>query len=218
MIKNGVSIEIHIKLHLKTNRYNILLPTLWTNSIPVTLNGVQIYTLSINDLLIYLCIHLDKHFQEGKVQFTCFSDITNILELYSETIDWIIFTNVCQLYNCEDVVFKYLVLVNKYMNAKLPIVVLNNYQSLLTIKDEQLFYNFLQGKFINLIPLSAHFRNLKLLQNFPEYIVYLWSVTFPPKAFMIQRYDIRRNLCVYFYYPYRYYIGIKGVINHLRKH
>ena len=80
MVRDGVSVEIHVKLHSKTEKYNVLVPELWKNAVPTTINGINVYTLNTYDLLIHLCLHLDKHFQTGHVQFTCFNDITNLLE------------------------------------------------------------------------------------------------------------------------------------------
>ena len=220
MISNGVSVEIHIKLHSINEKYQLDIPELWNNSIPSILNGVQIRALNTTDLLIHLVLHLDKHFRVGHVQFTCFNDITNLLEKYSETINWSEFTESCRLYNCEEVVFKYLVMVNKYMNAAVPADIIQKFSVLLTEKDEQLFIKYLKDGKINIISivtLSGHFRNLKRVDNFPDQVRYLWGVLFPSKVFMIQAYQINRPWLVLFYYPYRYYIGVRGVVNYLKK-
>ena len=219
MISNGVSVEIHIKLHSINEKYQLDIPELWNNSIPSILNGVQIRALNTTDLLIHLVLHLDKHFRVGHVQFTCFNDITNLLEKYSETINWSEFTESCRLYNCEEVVFKYLVMVNKYMNAAVPSDIIQKFSGLLTEKDEQLFCKYLKGHFAvpSQLLLSGHFGNLKRVDNFPDQVRYLWGVLFPSKVFMIQAYQINRPWLVLFYYPYRYYIGIRGVVNYLKK-
>ena len=216
LVLNGVSVEIHIRLHQNTESYSILIPELWNNSVPVTVNGVQISTLAINDLLVYLCLHLDKHFRSGHIQFTCFNDITNLLEKYSETIDWNHFIKTCKLYKCEEIVFKYFVLVNTYMNAFLPTQIIKKYNSILTESDEQLFYNYLKGNFeINGYFLS-HLNALKKIQDFSGKVHYLKDILFPTKAFMISTYKIKKKKCVIFYYPYRYLVGIRGVIGHFR--
>ena len=216
-VLQGVSIEIHIKLHLKTEKYNVIVSELWKNSIPATIHGVEIQALAINDLLIHLCLHLDKHFRVGHVQFTCFNDITNILERYSGTIDWNPFTETCQRYNCEEVVFKYLVMVHTYINATVPIDIIQKYNYLLTENDEQLFCRYLQGNNDSHITLSEHFVYLEKLQHFSEKVKYGWDVLFPSKSFMIHKYQINNPKQVLFYYPYRYYIGIRGVINHWKR-
>ena len=145
MILNGVSIEIHIKLHKSTELYDMKVDTLWKNALPVTINQVSVSTLNLNDLLIHLCLHLDKHFQAGHVQFTCFNDLTNVLERYSETMNWKEFTEACRIYKCEAIVFKYIVLVHAYMQATVPEAIIQKYLYLFTENDNQLFCKYLKG-------------------------------------------------------------------------
>src|ERR1035437_8784663 len=59
MILNGVSVEIHIKLHRITEKYHLPVDELWKNAIAVTVNNIPVYALGIYDLLIHLCVHLD---------------------------------------------------------------------------------------------------------------------------------------------------------------
>lgn len=220
MIGYGVSIEIHIKLHQDKEKYKVKVDELWKNAIPATVNGVQVSALHIYDLLIHLCLHLDKHFKVGHVQFTCFNDITNLLERVSGTIDWNAFTEVCQIYNCENIVFKYIVMTHNYMHATVPIEIILKYGVLLDETDEQLFFKYLKDGKINMISsatLSGHFGNIMRVDNSMDKVKYLWGVVFPSKAFMIQRYEIKHRYQVLFYYPYRYYIGIMGVVNRIFK-
>jgi len=216
MILNGVSVEIHIKLHSESEKYNVLVSELWKNAIPTTLNGTNVYTLNTYDLLVHLCLHLDKHFQKGHVQFTCFNDITNLLERNSDAINWTKFIETCNLYKCEDIVFKYIIMTNKYMQATVPSDIIQKYNSLLTEEDELLFINYLKGIEVDSkIKLSLHFEYLKINKNFSDKIKYMLDVLFPSKVFMIQKYKIKKHSFIFFYYPYRYYIGILGIINSL---
>jgi hypothetical protein len=217
MILNGVSIEIHIKLHQNTESYNVIVTRLWENSNQSIINGVQVYSLAINDLLIYLCLHLDKHFRSGHIQFTCFNDITNIVEVYSKSIDWHAFKETCQLFNCEDILYKYLVLIHKYMNAPVPNDIIHNYLSLLTEKDEQMFLCYLKGNSFSKNYFQTHLKILKKIQNFSGKVKYIRDVLLPSKSFMIQSYHISNKSLVYFYYPYRYYIGALGLVAHFLK-
>jgi Uncharacterised nucleotidyltransferase len=214
MVLNGVSIELHIKLHSKLEKYNLDVPELWKNALPATINGVKVQALNTTDLLIHLCLHLDKHFKLGHVQFTCFNDVTNLLEKYSDTLNWKTFIETCKLYNCEEVVFKYLVMVHTYMNASVPADIIQKYSMLLTEKDEQLFCGYLSGNPELSITLSAHVGYLKNVTSLSDKVRYLRDILFPSKAFMIARYQIHRPRLALFYYPYRYWIGVRGMVNH----
>jgi len=215
MVLQGVSIELHIKLHLKTKQYNVIVPALWANAVLANINGVEIQALSTYDLLIHLCLHLDKHFREGHVQFTCFNDITNLLEKYAETLNWSDLIESCRLYNCEEVVFTYIVMVNTYMNAAVPAEIIQKYSALLTEKDKQLFVKYLKGDTVSLVSLSGHFKYLKNVRSLSGKVRYIWGVLFPSRAFMIDRYQVKRPQLVLFYYPYRYWIGVRGVLRSL---
>jgi len=219
MVLKGVSIEIHIKLHRKEEKYNLLVDELWKNAVPVTVNKRNVFALNINDLLIHLCVHLDKHFQVGKVQFTCLCDITNMLNENEARFDWEAFTASCQLYKSEEVVFKYLILVNKYMNAPVPADVIDKYNYLLTDETEQQFFKYLKGYFGSVsenVSLSAHFYYLKNVKTLSNKVRYILGVLLPPKDFMIQRYKIKQPTLVIFYYPLRWFEGIKGIMFHLK--
>ena len=215
MVFKGLSVELHIKLHSKNEKYNLKVSELWKNSIPVTINGANVLALNTTDMLIHLCLHLDKHFKTDHVQFTCFNDITNVLEKYAETLNWKEFTESCRLYYCEEIVFKYLVMVNKYMNATVPIDIIQKYNVLLSEIDEKLFCMYLKGDAVSLVTLSSKLKYLKNVQSFSGNVYYLRDILFPSKAFMIIRYSIKHPSLVLFYYPYRYWIGVRGVLRSL---
>ena len=168
MVLNGVTIEIHIKLHQNNERYCLPVADLWSNAIPVVINNSSVYSLNRNDLLIYLCIHLDRHFHQGHVQFTCFNDITNLLDQLDDKFDWVGFRTTCRQYNCEKIVFKWFVLVNKYMNAPLPAEIIEEYSALLSLKNEQLFYKYLNGYVGFTSGLHKHAGNFRYLDSFSE--------------------------------------------------
>lgn len=211
---NDISIEIHVKLHKNKEKYKLAMDSIWKNALPVTIDKVAANTLDLSDMMIYLCIHLDKHFREGHVQFTSFNDITNLLEMEVTGIEWDKFINRCNLYKCEDVVFKYLLLVHKYFKASLPIQIVNRYKATLLAEDEDLFCLYLQGKWtkkeaITAVPL--HIENLKQLHKLGDFINYMSDIIFPSKKFMIEKYNIRYQTLYLFYYPYRWYAGMRGL-------
>ena len=219
MVKDGVSIEIHIKLHATAETYHLPTATMWQNAVPTTINKASVKVLAPYDLLIHLCVHLDKHFRIGHVQFTCFMDITNYLREFALSINWIVFADVCIQYNAEAAVYKHLLLVNKYMNAPVPADVLARYASSLTEDDEVLFVKYLGGYTVvdklNTVP--SHLRYLKLMTKPSDRIRYVWEVIFPPRSFMIPKYHIKHQAHVWFYYPYRWWKGVRGLFSVISK-
>lgn len=218
MVKDGVSIEIHIKLHATAETYHLATDRMWQNAQPATINGTPAKVLSPHDILIHLCVHLDKHFKIGHVQFTCFMDIANYLREYETSIDWAIFSELCVQYNAESAVYKYLVLANRYMNAPLPADVLARYASTLTEGDEALFVKYLGGYTVDkLNTVPSHLRYLKLMTKPSDRIRYVWEVVFPPRSFMIPKYHIKNSSHVWLYYPYRWWKGIRGLFSVISK-
>ena len=193
MILKLVSVELHTKLHGDTESYRINPEACWENAVKVTINGVDSYGLDMHDLLIHLCVHLDKHFREGNLQFTCFNDITNLLDKYSQTLDWKKFIDRCRQFNCEQEVMKYLVLVHKYFYVEIPEELFVKYETLLTREDEELFYKYLHGysfKIETKTAIPAHLANLNKMKSVNDYFNYFFQIIFPPKKFMIQKYGL----------------------------
>lgn len=217
MVLNGVAVEVHIKLHQSIEKYDLNVDSLWKNALPATINGNEVFTLNTNDLLVHLCIHLDRHFHLGHVQFTCFNDITNLIDKHAGTFDWDAFAETCRRYRCEDLVFGYIVLVHKYMHANVPDSIIRKYGHFLSKNDEILFCKYLGGYRGFTSGMPKHFGNLYYLGSFRDKMKYLWKILFPTKVFMVTKFNIKHPALLPFYYPYRYYLGLKGVFKMLGK-
>ena len=230
MILNGVSIELHTRLSRKVEVFNLDISELWSTAVPITINNTPVFTLNTTNLLIHLCIHTEKHFYTHQIQFTSFNDITNLLERVSETLDWDELIRVCTMYNCEDIVFRYILLVNKYMKASVPGFIIDKYSKLLNPDFEEQFCKFLSGYTGYYTAVPFHLKNIQQLGSVSERLRYFWDVLFPSKAFMIQKYALKdsrqsvdesrqnnkphtKNFKLRFWwlwYLYRYYKAIVG--------
>jgi hypothetical protein len=123
------------------------------------------------------------------------------------------------------------------MNAPVPTVIVENYNFLLTEKDEQLFLEYLKGDFGAFSAVPQHVVNLKKLSILSDRFRYVWDILLPPKEFMIQKYlnqliinnekliikekTFRNRLLIinyqllikfwWLWYPYRWWVGVKGM-------
>jgi len=208
MIKNGVSIEIHIKIHRNSEPYHVNVAELWEKAIPVTIHGVDTMAFNINDLLLHLCLHLDKHFCNGKIQFTCFYDIANLLEQHAAKIDWDQFKNICIRYNAIKQTYPYILLTAKYMNAPIPESVRKEFGSLLSANKEFLLLKFMKCK-MSVNYASSVLRSIKRFNNPLKGLRYLFEMIFPQKKFMVKRYKIKNPSLFFLYYPIRIGVGIR---------
>ncbi len=231
-ILNDVSVEIHINVQHSKESYLMPIEELWANAVKTKIDGIDARVLSFYDQFIHLCVHLDKHVKMGHVQFTSFADITNIISVYENEFDWQQLLEKSRRYNCEAIVFKYVVLVHKYFNAPIPTVILKEYKHLLKPKDEKIFINYLRGiaPFKSLVP--HHLEKLKEFSNISSSFKYLIAQLFPSKEFMIEKYGLKSkvegrktlqtfkpsNLQTFklrfwwLWYPYRWAIGLRGLL------
>jgi hypothetical protein len=216
MHKNGVSIEVHIRITGQTEPYKVDLEGMRQRAIPLMLHGVQAYGFCPNDLLMHLCLHLDKHFVVGHVQFTCFYDLTNLLNHRSDELDWELFEAACTTGRTTGKTYKYLMLVHKFMNAHLPEEVIQTYSSCLKPSHERIFLKLLNGQQENNGMVSS-LKSLKGFKNPLHLLRFIGERVFPSKAFMIYRYNITKEWTYPFFYIVRSAIFIKSIWNHLRR-
>lgn len=208
MIKNGVSVEIHIRVHSEMESYQVDLQDMWQHAVPLKLHGVEAFGFSPEDLLLHLCIHLDKHFIIGQFQFTCLYDLVNMLNHKGDVLNWELFEQKCIQAKTESVTYKYLILAQKYMNGQLPIEVSTKYASMLEPKDERIFLGILRGKGISVYT-SGMIKSLGHLNSFGKRFRYLLGFFFPTTDFMMKRYRLKRKSQLLIYYPYRQLSAIK---------
>lgn len=210
MIKNGVSVEIHIRIHSETEPYQVDLQDMWQHAVPLKLHGVEALGFSPEDLLLHLCIHLDEHFIIGQFQFTCLYDLVNMLNHKGDLLNWDLFEKKCIQANAVSVTYKYLVLAQKYMNGQLPMVVSKKYASMLEHKDERIFIGILRGKGVHSYT-SGVMRSLGHLNSFGKRFHYLFDIFFPTTDFMMKRYRLKRKSQLWLFYPYRQLLALRNV-------
>ena len=115
------------------------------------------------------------------------------------------------MYHCKEVVFKYLVLVNKYFRVSIPEEIIEENRFLLTSHDEKRFKRYLNGDKFTSYGTSVHIRNLTDMNRIGAKWRYVWMIVFPGKEFMIQKYRIKHPSMYWLYYPYRHWMGWKGL-------
>ena len=211
MVLNNVSVEVHIKLHRQSKHYDIKIDAFLGNAEKLLLRNKPVYALELHDLLIHLCVHLDKHFRGGHVQFTSFNDIVNLLEKFKNEIDWTLLAQQSAYHACEQTVFKFLVLIHKFYNAALPEAILSKYGALLSKEDEDLFIEYLNGVSVQQYHVDFHWQNIRRIKGLAGKMHYMLDLIFPPRKFMLQKYGIQQPAFFWLWYPYRYYVGLKGL-------
>lgn len=216
MIKQGVSVEIHTRLHSSVTDYEIDISSLWAASQPHELHGVATRVFCREHLLLTLIQHLDKHLRSGQFQFSGFYDIVNLLDIKCRDMDIDLLLSEAKAWKMEALLMDYCVLTEKYFGVGLPglkAVAGTSYREL-----ERLFLRGLALK--KMTPVTA-VNNLKTILFFDtrsQKLRYVLQMVFPTPRYMMQRYRFRNNLLLGFYYPYRWamqiYTGLVGLWKH----
>lgn len=237
LIRNGVSVEVHIRLHRTHSSYDIKTERFIENALPFNYQGIEAYGLALPDLLIHLCVHIDKHFGNEHIQMKCFNDLANLLVIYRNDLDWLALTENCRLHAAELVVFRYLLLTAEFYQVSIPEEIKERYSSQLDNTLRGKFMQFFHCEYDKKFFVDVHMDNIKGIRKWGDKLHYLFDLIFPPKAFMMQKYFnqlkinneklimrektfgnklliINYELFIKYWwllYPYRWWIGVKGI-------
>ena len=217
LVKNGLSVEIHIKLHRIIEKYSLSPTLLWQHAKPARVHGCDVLSLDMYDTLIFCCLHLDRHFQNKGIQFTGYADMVNLLSDSSKDFDFNILENRCKMYNCSQEVYIHMLLVHKYMHIDLPERFLKIHASLLSKVTEERFISFLQGNTAFDTGMPRHFSNLIFIDGWFQKMLYIFRSIFPPASFIRNKYNLSPETSVFKYYIHRLFTGLKGVFLLMRK-
>jgi hypothetical protein len=216
MLRDGLSVEVHIRLHRPDSAYKLNTKAFIERSEPVIINGVSAYTLSFYDQLLFLCIHSEKHFTGSKIQFSCFSDLANFLFKYSQNMDWEKLIALSRENLCETIVFKQLLLTARFFDAPIPEIYRKKYIKTVNAAHEEVFIRFLRGYMFAGHHFENFSTNIAAIKGFRKKLNFLIGNLFPPKSYMVQRYHISDEKHYRIYYIYRFYIAISSILGKLK--
>lgn len=215
MVRAGVSIEVHIRLHRKNEAYALDTAHMMAFATPWQCNGLLLHALSINDLLVHLCVHIDKHFEGGHIQMKCFSDIALLLHKHRASLQWFELVDLCRHHKCERIVFKYLLLTAKCHAVRLPADIFEAYNHLVSPLLCERYMRYFHCEYDEKFHATTHLANIKQIDNPLKKARYLLELVFPPQSFMLQKYHLQRNGFTrrfwWLWYGYRWWVGVKGL-------
>jgi hypothetical protein len=203
MYRNGICIELHLKLHYKSEYYNANMHSIWEYSNLGNVHGVPVMIMDWYDTIIYLCIHIEKHFESGKVQFKSFSDLIEIFHSNIRDFLWEKLTERCIVHKSEFVVFRIIMILNEFFNLEVPLRIIK--------KHEEKISNEFRSKFLlnislffkekSQINLSKHFNNLRNISSLNSRLRYIGNIAFPSIDFLRSQYRYKNSntyLSLYF--------------------
>jgi hypothetical protein len=219
MVLNDIFVEIHYRIFIDDSKYTIDIENYWMNSRPLILHNTSTLSLSPENLLQYLCIHLERHFNEGKIQLYQFADLMGILKKHEKDFDWDVFIDSCEKNHCNKNVFRVLYLLHKYFQVSFPEKIQQITSQYGSIFIENLFVSYLncQKKEIIAQIENQNLKNLRKIRGVKNKIFYLLGDIFPSKEFMVSRYNIKSNSTTFGFYFFRLYKGITIFVRYIFK-
>jgi hypothetical protein len=217
MVLNGVFVEIHYRILIDNSTYSIDIENYWKNTNSILLHNTLTLALSAENLLQYLCIHLERHFNEGKIQLYQFADILGILQKHEKDFDWDVFVISCEKNHCSKNVFRVLFLLQTFFIVSFPLKIQQIILQYSNISTENLFISFLncQKEEISARIENQNLKNLRKIRGLKNTFFYLIGDIFPSKSFMVSRYAIKKKSILFAFYIIRLFKGIAILIRHI---
>jgi hypothetical protein len=217
MVLNGVFVEIHYRILIDDSTNLIDIENYWENTCSCTLYDTPTLALSQENLLQYLCIHLERHFNEGKIQLYQFADLLGILQKHEKDFNWDVFIFTCEKSHCSKNVFKVLFLLQKFFAAPFPEKIQKITLQYSDISTENLFISYLncQKEEISAQIENQNLKNLRKIRGLKNKFLYLINDIFPSQSFMVSRYAINKKQTLFLFYVIRFLKGFAILIRHL---
>lgn len=93
---------------------------IWDKCVEFSIGESKTLSLSVEDLCLYLFIHMKSHMEKGfGIRQLC--DITLLIEKERDNINWIDFLNSCKLIKCDKFIGTILSICNKLFDLNIPI-------------------------------------------------------------------------------------------------
>jgi hypothetical protein len=212
LVRRGVSIEVHTRLHDAFNEYDILENEMFDRAIPVKINQIPFHTLELHDMLIHLCVHLDKHIRTDHMQFYSLADIARLLHFHANEIDADTLLTRSKSYGADNVVLSIFHMVSTLSGVSISKFTNQSNQNPNTSFLVDRINDHLEGKSNPKTPKTkTHIKYINKIESRYGKIQYLVGVVFPSKKTLIKIYQIKNVRWYWVWYVYRWWQGIKGV-------
>jgi len=205
----GNKVDIHFDIFQESG-VSSQQPTasVWNRIIPCSLNGSPVYSLSPEDLLLHLSLHLHKHLSPyfGVTMLYWFCDIHEVIRYYNEKINWEQFLENTETLESRSKIASVLHLLKENWRTPIPDYVLQQ-----TGKESQNFslLRILRKKEDYHYHYREIFKTVSEITRWKDRLYFLLRFVFPTREYLISRYQPENLSFVYFLYilhPFRLFI------------
>jgi hypothetical protein len=211
LTRKGVSVELHTRLHSPTQIYRLPEQEMADRAEEVSLQGQAFRVFEVHDLLIHLCLHLDKHFNGSHMQLYSWADIARLLAQRGHELNGEVLWQRCVAYKAEKEVMKILGMVQGLMGVKLPEGWGNGSAEGMSVAALQLFEKHLDDRVSHEAATQTHLFYLRKIKSPWGKVHYLREVLLPGKRVMVRAYQLKKERWYWMWYPYRIWVGLKGL-------
>lgn len=116
--KGTINVELHLAHHFKGKREDE--DIFWKNCVKFNVLNTEVNVLSLEDNLVYLCIHMAKHMLISNIGIRQLCDLTLFIEKYHSDIKWDVFLQKIKIYNLKRFFLIMINMCNKALNMYIP--------------------------------------------------------------------------------------------------
>ncbi|MBI5788092.1 MAG: nucleotidyltransferase family protein [Candidatus Schekmanbacteria bacterium] len=192
-VKDDLRLDLHWHLLENNSPFNIDLENLWAKSRTATIAGCDVSVLSLEDLIVFLCLHgIYNHYMS--IGLKCFCDIGEVVGCYCHEINWGNLI-VCAInYRMAFIVLTGLQLTEKLFPGEIPPEVLKKLEAQCSKRQMRWLQtageNFLIANDNKTMETSIR---LKMLTNSKNKMQLIYSIVFPPLNQLAYQYSFPQN-------------------------
>ncbi len=113
-------IDLHWKMAPRFIPFQIDLRSWWMRLQPITLNGTNTLTFSLEDTLLHLCVHASSHLWV-RLEWLC--DIAELIRTHHSQIDWAKVLKQSHKVGCERILLLNCLLIHNLLGSQLPDII-----------------------------------------------------------------------------------------------
>lgn len=206
-----IVLEIHWNLlYAPYYRHILALDWFWETAIPLRMDALTTRMLGPEAQLLHLCGH--AHLQHGREapRLLWLHDIAEVLVAYRETLDWETLLRQARAFDLTLPVRRLLLRVTEEWRLPLPAAALARVRALTpSAREAQVFAELTAPE----RPFTVSFwDDLAGMPDWRTRLGYVWRNFWPATAYMRTRYAIRYPWLTPFYYPYRWWVGLRELL------
>ena len=204
-------VEIHWSLFDSPYyQQNLTMDWFWDTALTVQTGDTPMQVLGPVAQLLHLCGHAVLHHGSAGTSLLWLQDVAEVVFHYREQIDWDELLNRAQEFRLILSVQQVLGQVAAEWGVPIPARALSRLAALHPSPAEQQVTAWRTAK---QRPVAQRFwSDLASMDGWRRRLHYAWIQFLPSMTYMQSRYNIRHRLLVPLYYPYRWWVGLRGVL------